>query len=156
MVRASVSAAKERVTVREVSVDAVVELTERIPEFAGKGYDAAHFEQRYAGKDPLLLAAFLGKQAVGYAVGYDRYQDGSYYCWMAGVLPSARRNGALTALIARLEREAKGRGYKHLRVKTRNSRRAMLAYLVKNGYQAIGFQRRAPASENRILFEKAL
>ncbi len=137
-------------------MERIVALTEQIPEFAGKGYDAAHFESRYHRKDPVLLAGFLGSRAVGYAVGYDRYGDGSYYCWMAGVFPAARRGGVLTALLARLEREARKKGYARLRVKTRNTRREMLAYLVANGYDAVRVEPRATTAENRILFEKVL
>lgn len=127
-----------------------------IPEFVEKTRRDDYLAARLKGKEHLVLIAEAAKTPVGYVLAYDRYGDGSYYCWMAGVAPRARRKGALSALMARLEREARAKGYERLRVTTRNTRREMLGYLVKEGYHAIAVKRRERVEENRVVFEKAL
>jgi hypothetical protein len=43
-------------------------------------------------------------------VGYNRYKDTSYYCWMTGVAPQGRKRGILIKMMKQFEVEAKSRG----------------------------------------------
>ena len=69
-------------------------------------------------------------------LGYDKFQDNktNFYCWMAGVISQYRKSGVLTAMMEYLKNWSKEQGYKNLRIKTRNTRREMLSFLVKNNF----------------------
>src|SRR5471030_21237 len=109
------------VEVKEVSIDTAVEVNKTIVEFDAH-YPKSYFEDRYQGHAHLII------------VGYDHDQDGSFYCWMAGVNPNYRRQGVLSALMRYQAAWAKQHGYTTIKIKTRNNRREMLASLVKHGF----------------------
>lgn len=146
----------QKIVIRQAPLSAVMEAHAKIPEFVGAGYDRDAFEERLKGEKSLLSVAFSGKVAAGYMVSYEREEDGSIYCWMAGVAPEFRRNGILTGLMLDLEKWAKAEGYKKVTIKTRNSRREMLMFLVRNGFDITHVQPKGKVSENRILLEKKL
>lgn len=141
--------------IRDESWDEIARLHARIPEF-GNDPGADHYRARCAGHDHMALAAYTGGAAAGYVVAYDRYADGSLYCWMAGVLPQGRRAGALSALMAALEGRARAAGYDSIRIKTRNDKTAMLRWLVGNGYMFTAIDERTPLSDTRLLLRKTL
>lgn len=122
-----------RIDVREVPIEQAVEVDKTITEF-GAPYLASHFEDRCGGREQLIIVAYVDDQPAGYIVGYDRDQDGSFYCWMAGVNPAYRGQGVLKALMDYQFAWAKHRGYTAIKLKTRNNYRNMLAYLVKYGF----------------------
>lgn len=131
----------------------------RIPEFAaadGTFSDAAHFKGRCDGQDCFAVAAWDGAAAAGYLIAYDRYKDGSLYCWMAGVVPAYRRSGVLRALMTALEDYARARGHTAIRIKTRNDKTAMLRWLVANGYMFTAIDARAPLSDTRLHLRKEI
>lgn len=131
----------------------------QIPEFMsanGIFSDAVHFESRCAGEKFLALAAFDGQNPAGYLIAYDRYKDGSLYCWMAGVLPPYRRVGALAALMGTLEDFARAHGHHAIRIKTRNDKTAMLRWLVANGYMFTAIDARTPLSDTRLHLRKEI
>ena len=82
--------------------------------------------------------------------------DGSFYCWMAGVSPEYRRQGVIGALMASLEQWTAENGYKWVTIKTWNSRREMLAFLVKSGFNFTGVEERPATKDNRVLLEKRI
>lgn len=141
--------------IKDVGWDIPAALHARIPEF-GNDPGPDHYRTRCAGHDSVALAAYEGSQAAGYVVAYDRYKDGSIYCWMAGVLPAYRGAGALTALMAALEARARAAGYRDLRIKTRNDKTAMLRWLVANGYMFTAIDVRAPETDTRLHLRKTL
>jgi hypothetical protein len=75
-------------------ISTIVPIHSQILEF-DTNWTSKTFTDRFSGKDPVLLIAqnVQTKENAGYMVGYDRYNDGSYYCWMTGVVPNHRRNG---------------------------------------------------------------
>ncbi|MBN1386167.1 GNAT family N-acetyltransferase [Candidatus Woesearchaeota archaeon] len=87
---------------------------------------------------------------------YDRYKDGSFYCWMTGVKPEYRGKGVLKLMMDHLMKWAKKEGYKSIKIKTRNNRREMLAYLVKYGWNILEIDDRGSVEENRIISEKEI
>lgn len=127
-----------------------------IPEFTDKSYTLEYFASRIRGKRHLILVAYHDEEEAGYLVAYDRFNDGSFYCWMVGVTPDFREKGILKALMDYLFEWAKEKGYQKIKIKTRNHRREMLAYLVKYGFYVIEVESRLQVEENQILFEKAL
>jgi ribosomal protein S18 acetylase RimI-like enzyme len=140
------------ITIKESSLEAAAAIHMRIPEF--ESYDLQYYRERCANSEVLVLAAFNGDIPAGYLMGYDRYKDGSFYCWMAGVVPEFRRSGVLNSMMNQMIKWARSKGYRKIKIKTRNSRREMLAYLVKNGFYIVRVSRREPLSETRILMEK--
>lgn len=146
---------KTAVTIKENQLQTAVEIANKIVEFDeifGQDYMAS----RYADKDHLILTAHIDLQPVGFLIGYDKYGDGSFYCWLAGVDPTFRRRGVLRAMMIYLKSWSQKHGYDRLLIKTRNTRRGMLAFLVENDFNFIGLETRKEARENRILFEIVL
>ncbi len=141
--------------VKEDSIDVAVKINASIVEF-GEPYDKAYFETRYADKEKLILVAYLSDEPAGYMVSYDKNNDGSFYCWMAGVDPRFRRQGILRAMMKYLEEWARQHGYRKIGIKTRNNRREMLAFLVQSGFYFTAVEPQPLIEDNRIMTEKIL
>jgi len=143
------------VIVKEATIEEAVEVNARIPEF-DKVYDQEYFIERIRDKDKLILVAYFNEEPAGYMVGYDKFQDGSFYCWMAGVNPKFRRQGVLKKLMDHGIEWAKGNAYNKIKVKTRNNRREMLAFLVKRGFMFTGVEKQPNIEDYRITLEKEI
>jgi GNAT superfamily N-acetyltransferase len=146
----------KKIVIRQAPVQTVFDVHGKIPEFKEAGYDLNVFEDRLKGKKNLLSVGFVDEVPAGYMVSYERWEDGSIYCWLAGVAPEFRRNGIMTRLMAALGKWAKEKGYKKITIKTRNSRRGMLVFLVKNGFNFTHIQPKGRIEESRIMLEKTL
>ena len=147
---------KNNIVVREVPIDEAVKVNRNVIEFDGKDTKAEDFERRYQDKDKLIIVAYYENIPIGYIIGYDRDNDGSFYCWMAGVDNNYRRLGALTSLMNYQMDWAKKKGYNKLKIRTRNNRREMLSFLVKNGFNFVSVEERKDITENRINLEHDL
>ena len=147
---------KNNIVVREVPIDEAVKVNRNVIEFDGKDTKAEDFERRYQDKDKLIIVAYYENIPIGYIIGYDRDNDGSFYCWMAGVDNNYRRLGALTSLMNYQMDWAKKKGYNKLKIRTRNNRREMLSFLVKNGFNFVSVEQRDNITENRINLEHDL
>ena len=145
----------KKILVKEVPIEEALKVNSTIIEFS-KTFSKNHFEERCKDKEKLVIAAYIDNQPVGYIVGYDRYNDGSFYCWMAGVNPKFRKKGMLKALMEYEDDWARKKGYNKIKIKTRNSRREMLSYLVRNDFYFIEIDSRADIRETRMLLEKEL
>ena len=144
------------IVVKEVSIEEAVKVNRNVIEFDGKDTTKEDFEKRYVGKDNLIIVAYYKNIPIGYIIGYDRDNDGSFYCWMAGVDNNYRRLGALTSLMNYQMNWAKKKGYNKLKIRTRNNRREMLSFLVKNGFNFVSVEQRDNITENRINLEHDL
>jgi GNAT superfamily N-acetyltransferase len=144
------------VDVREVTLEEAAGVNRRIPEFSDTKYSAKDFADRVDGKDPLVIVGYVYGKPAGYLISYDRYNDRSHYCWLAGVDPEFRRNGVLKAMFDYSFDWAKEHGYGKITIKTRNKFRAMLANLVKYGFMFTEVQKAKDINEYRILLEKEL
>ncbi|MBI2546691.1 GNAT family N-acetyltransferase [Candidatus Woesearchaeota archaeon] len=144
------------VTIRETIIDEALSVHKDIPEFNEPKYTKEYFEERCKGKDCLIIVANAGKEQAGYLVAYNKLADGSFYCWMVGVIPKHRQKGVLTKMMEYLEKIAKSRGYSSLKIKTRNTRREMLTYLIKHGFNFIEIIPFLAIEDNRILLEKQI
>ena len=147
---------KNNIVVREVPIDEAVKVNRNVIEFDGKDTKAEDFERRYQDKDKLIIVAYYENIPIGYIIGYDRDNDGSFYCWMAGVDNNYRRLGALTTLMNYQMNWAKNKGYNKLKIRTRNNRREMLSFLVKNDFNFVSVEQRDDITENRINLEHSL
>ena len=147
---------KNNIIVKEVSIEEAVKVNRNVIEFDGKDTKAEDFERRYQDKDKLIIVAYYENVPIGYIIGYDRDNDGSFYCWMAGVDNNYRRLGALTSLMNYQMDWAKKKGYNKLKIRTRNNRREMLSFLVKNGFNFVSVEQRDDITENRINLEHSL
>ena len=144
-----------RIEVKEASLEEVVLVNSTITEF-GEPYSKEYFAWRYDQKEHLLIVAYIESQPAWYVVGYDAYNDGSFYCWMAGVCPEWRGKGVLKALMLYQDTRAKEKGYNKIKIKTRNNKRAMLSYLVKYWFNFTEVIPQEDIGLNRILLEKDL
>ena len=143
------------ITIKEVPIEEVVKVNATIVEFDAP-YQKDYFENRYKDKNKLIIVAYVDDQPAGYIVGYDKFRDGSFYCWMAGVNPKFRKLGLLKAMMDYEDKWAKEKGYNKIKIKTRNNRREMLAYLVKYGFFFTEVVQQPNIDDNRILLEKEL
>ncbi|MFK7921841.1 MAG: GNAT family N-acetyltransferase [Bacteroidia bacterium] len=137
------------------SIERVVSLSLMLPEFH-KPYSALVYKARLAEVPHLILIKRLDDQDVAFKVGYERKKDGSFYSWMGGVLPQARRKGIALDLALEQERWAKAQGYRSIKFKTLNRHKKMLHFALGRGFDIIGVDAFPERGENRIWLEKEL
>ena len=145
---------KKKFTIKTAPLADTTAAHNAIPEL--EEHNEAFFSRRISGRKHLNLVAYVGKSIAGYNVSYDKFGDGSIYCWMTGVAPRYRRMGILTAMMQQLIRWAKQQGFTSVKLKTRNNRREMLSYLVTHGYNIIEVIPKDRVEDNRIVFEKKM
>lgn len=71
-----------KIIIKEVLIEEAVNVNASIVEF-NKPYQKNYFEKRYKNKNELIIVAYINEQPAGYIVGYDKFSDNSFYCWMA-------------------------------------------------------------------------
>ncbi len=142
------------ITIRCGSIEEVIKLSQLIPEFENPA-GADVYRTRLGDVDHLILIAEWGKPCA-FKVGYDRDGDGSFYSWMGGVLPVARRKGIAQQLAGEMEAYCLSKGYDILKMKTRNEHKAMLQFAIRNGFHVTGFKAYPDPMKSRILLEKSL
>lgn len=145
---------EQRIDITEAGFADIAAIHALIPEFTPE--PDSFFAGRCNGRRYLALKATRANQPAGYSVYYDRYRDGSLYCWMAAVIPDCRRLGVYSALAAEAEHWARHNGFTAMRIKTRNNRREMLRWLVNNGYDFLAIDPREPIADSRIHLLKSL
>jgi len=148
--------ANTNVIIREGTIAECIEISEKIPEFSSGNYDEAAYLQRLSNTQYLILVAEKDQQVVGFKVGYDRYQDGSFYSWLGGVLPEYRKDSIATQLADKQEKWALASGFDAIRLKTRNRFRAMLIFALKNGFLIENIEIKETVENNRINLRKLL
>lgn len=146
------------IEVIETNIEEVLKVNKNVIEFTDDvEFNKEYFENRYEGKEKLIIVAYLDNKPIGYIVGYDKHEDReSFYVWMAGVDYKYRRLGALTKLMEYQINWARKHGYSKLQIKTRNARREMLSFLVKNGFDFVSVETKENIIDNRINLEKVL
>jgi len=135
--------------------DDAFSIHQQIPEFQ---IDSTTYDQLLERiknvKHPLIMVAYVDNQPVGYLMGYERYS--SFYIWITGVLPSHRRQGILVQLMNRVEQSAVNRNYHSLTIKTRNSFKSMLIFLISHDFKLIDIDKRHSVDSHRLILEKQL
>lgn len=133
-------------------------LAGQIAEFGGEAetHGLEIYRRRLAGASALVLIATVGDRPVGFKAGYDRFQDGSWYSWMGGVLETWRGQGIAQRLLEAQEAWVRKQGYRLLYVKTRNQHKRMIAFLAMNGYDILRLEEKSAPEDSRILFGKVM
>ena len=90
-------------------------LSKQIGEFENP-YNIDEYEKRLKDSS-LILTGEIEEKVVGFKVGYDRYNDGSFYSWMGGVLLDYRRKDVASELAVFQEKWAIDNGYKSIKLK---------------------------------------
>lgn len=143
-------------TIKPATLAEAYQLHLQIPEFKEQ-MALSKFEEELATTDKVqILIAHLNDKPIGYMISYDRFKDGSIYCWMTGVLPEGRGQGALTAMMNELIDWAKAKGFTEIKIKTRNALREMLSFLVKNNFNFYQIDQQADLRENRLLLSRQI
>ncbi len=118
--------------------------------------DEAFFQRRFHGRyNTSLFVALLDDQHVGFTVGYE-LKPTTYYCWLCGVLPEARRLGVAAQLIEAQHAFAIDHSYAIIRFECRNQHRPMLQLAIREGYDLVGIRWDSSSVANVVIFEKDL
>lgn len=143
------------ISIRKGTIAEVVLISNEISEF-DKPHDASVYKERLLNKDYLILVAEIENQLVGFKVGYDKFQNGTFYTWMGGVKKEYRRKGVAKALATHQEDYAKRKGYNSIFLKTRNRHKNMLVFALKLGFEIVEVLTMNSISEHRIILKKQL
>jgi len=138
----------------EGSFQECVDLSSKIPEF-NSPYKIEEYKKRCAGKY-LALIAEIDNQSVGFKIGYDRHNDGSFYGWMGGVLPKFRRMGVAYSLANFQEEWVAENGFSSIILKTRQKHDEMIAFSFNRGFIITEETQITPAEETHIWMKKSL
>ena len=82
----------EDITIRKGSFEEVLKIGNQIPEFSDP-ISIDDYRERIKDHLSLILVAYDKDIPVGFKIGYDRWEDGSFYSWLGGVLPAYRNQG---------------------------------------------------------------
>lgn len=121
------------VSVRQGSLNEVLEVLGNIPEFDGLK-EPTYYSEIIKSKKQLILVATCENQIIGCKAGYERDDDGSFYSWLGGVLPDYRKHGVAQLLSDQQEEWTKVEGYDAIKFKTLNRHKAMLHFALRNGF----------------------
>lgn len=118
--------------------------------------DEEFFRRRFLGRHNMcLFVAMLSEHHVGFATGYE-LRPTTYYCWLCGVLPDARRMGVATQLMHAQQAFAVDNGYSFIRFECQNQHRPMLHFAIREGYDLVGIRWETASAANMVVFEKDL
>ncbi|MBI4162523.1 MAG: GNAT family N-acetyltransferase [Candidatus Aenigmarchaeota archaeon] len=143
-----------KIRIKPASLEEVLSINSQIPEF-DEPNTSLELKHRCKENKCLMIAAFVDEKPAGYLVGYE-LDHKTFYCWMTGVIPEFRKNGILSKMMEHQSRWAKKNGYTKLRIKTRNTRREMMHYLINHGFNFTDVEKMNKVEYNRILLEKSL
>lgn len=118
--------------------------------------DAAFFHRRLDERRNVLnLVADLEKKPVGFICGYE-LRPSTYYSWLCGVLPDARRLGIASQLMSAEQAWAQQHGFEMLRFECNNQARPMIHVAIRYGYDIVGIRWDSRNLTNLVIFEKTL
>ena len=140
--------------IRKGAFQECVDLSSKIPEFTSP-YKIEVYKKRCAGKY-LALIAEIDNQSVGFKIGYDRLNDGSFYSWMGGVLPKFRRMGVAYSLANFQEKWATNNKFSSILLKTRQKHDGMIAFSLNRGFIITEETQIVLDEGTRIWMEKSL
>jgi len=118
--------------------------------------DEAFFERRFQGRTNVsMMVAMLDDCPAGVAAGYE-LRPATYFCWLCGVLPDARRLGVATQLIQAQQAFATDQAYQIMRFECQNQHRPVLHLAITEGYDLVGIRWDMQTAANMVIFEKEL
>ena len=143
------------VVIREGTISEVVEISNHITEFDNP-HNESVYETRLHGKDYTILIASFDNELIGFKIGYNKFDDGSFYTWMGGVKKKYRRHGIAKKLAEQQEKYAKKMGYHSIILKTRNRHKNMLIFAIQSGFNITDVLENDKITESRILLKKKI
>ena len=143
------------ISIREGSLDEALEVLSKLPEF-DKLKARDYYQSQLADDSAYILIAHIQDEPIACKLGYDRFQGGSFYSWLGGVLPAYRKLGIAKALARQQETFATSKGYASIRLKTQNRHKAMLLFAIKNGFELDNIKPKAELEFYRIELIKTL
>lgn len=118
--------------------------------------DQASFERRFLGRhNPLILAAQLDEEAVGFFLGFE-LKPTVFFAWLYGVLPDFCRQGIATQLHEAAQAWAKDNDYISVRMECHNQHRPMLHLAIEQQYDIVGIRWDPDRADNLVILEKLL
>jgi GNAT superfamily N-acetyltransferase len=131
-------------------------ITDLYNEVYSPSQDDSFFRRRFQGRhNVIMMAAMLDEQPVGFVIGFELMPT-TYFCWLIGVVPDARRLGIATQLMQAIQSFAVDRGYGILRFECQNQHRPMLHVAITEGYDLVGIRWDTDGADNVAIFEKDL
>jgi len=119
-------------------------------------HDEKWIRRRLQGRyNVLVQVARIGKDAVGFFVGYE-LRPSVFFAWLCGVVPDMRRSGIASQLMQAAEDWARTEGYKTMRFECSNNIRPFLHFGIAYGYDIVGIRWDSELMANVIVFEKQL
>ena len=143
------------IKIEETNLKVVLRVLRVLPEFEPMLEDQFYLD-KVGNKESLMLIASKGHEIVGCKAGYDRFNDGSFYSWLGGVLPEHRNQGIARKLADYQENWVKKRGYTSLKFKTLNRHKSMLIFSIKNGFSINGVKEKDEIENYKINLIKQL
>lgn len=141
--------------IRQGSLQEALEVLRGLPEFDPL-LSTKHYGERIANKSHLIIIASVDGNLAGCKLAYDRFEDGSIYSWLGGVIPKYRKLG-LAKKMARFQEEwALENGFDGIRFKTLNRHKAMLTFAINNGFQIYNVKPKDEIENYRIELIKDL
>ncbi len=118
--------------------------------------NADFFSRRFKGRVGMaILVAHLDKQPVGFATGFE-LKPSTYFYWLCGVVPDARRSGIGSQLFEAMCSWARDEGYHSIRFECYSKHRPMLHLAINCGFDIVGLRWDNDGHDNLIIFEMNL
>jgi GNAT superfamily N-acetyltransferase len=118
--------------------------------------DVAFFERRFKSRlNVLNLIAEVDGRPVGFSSGFE-LKPSTWFNWLVGVLPSARRMGIASQLSEAEQAWAAEHGYSHVRMECYNRHRPVLHMAIRQGFDIVGVRWDTENQANLVIFEKEL
>jgi len=120
------------------------------------GVAESFFRRRFQGRHNVtMFVALLDKHHVGFILGFELMPT-TFFSWLCGVLPDARRLGVATQLMQALEAYSAEHHYTTIRFECQNQHRPMLHLAISQNYDLIGVRWDTYTASNVVIFEKDL
>ncbi len=127
----------------------------KLPEF-DRLFEDSYYADRIKKRAHLILLAKVNQEVVGCKLGYDKFNDGSFYSWLGGVKPEFRQIGIARKLAVTQEKWAREKGYESIKFKTLNRHKSMIIFAIKNGFEMYNVKPKDELENYRIEMIKNL
>lgn len=141
--------------IKQGSFSEALEVLRGLPEFDPL-LSTDHYVERMANRPQLIVIATIDGELAGCKVAYDRFEDGTLYSWLGGVIPKFRMNGLAKKMADFQEAWALDNGFDAIRFKTLNRHKAMLTFAINNGFQVYNVKPKDEIENYRIELIKDL
>ncbi|WP_420385386.1 GNAT family N-acetyltransferase [Roseivirga sp.] len=141
--------------ITEGSFSEALEVLRGLPEFDPL-LPTDHYLDRMTGRKKLIVVARVNDEPAGCKIAYDRFEDGTLYSWLGGVIPQYRKIGLARKMADFQEAWALDNGFSAIRFKTLNRHKAMLTFAINNGFQLFNVKPKDEIENYRIELIKDL